>query len=631
MLALILTLLIHPSADSLKVFTAPNVVVSATRTGINPQDSPTKIVDLDVKEMADLGFSSISGILSSTAGLFVKDYGPSQLSTISTRGTGAEETLFMMDGVRLNSVQNGQVDLFLLPISQIGHIEIAEGGLSSLYGADAVGGVVNLKTASDTSPSIGVNLGAGSYGYQQSSINVNRKTGGMFVSAMIQQTRSVDNFDFNYTDGPVTFPMKRSGADYVCNNQLVNLTMPGKEGTTSVIVSNVSADRGTPGAVTGPYYVGTQREYDNDFLAVVNHKRRLGDLTLSASTGFTYGYLRYIDPPLVAGGFGIDSYFKMISVQPSVQLNYSSTAFEAAFGADAEGDRGASSEMDGIKERTRAGVFASGVINLHGPFASEVHISPSARADWYSDFGGTFNPKLGVNIRPVESLPINIRGSVGTSFRAPTFNELYYAGAGNPNIKPEKSISYDAGLVLQIPSPFAVEADADFYSTDITDGIVWQPAADGIWRPQNYQKILSRGIELSLQANYNNLAVLSANYSFGNSLDISDPGSSSYDKQLIYLPQEQASLVAAVSPGIMTFSTTIEYTGFRFVTPQNDEFLPQFTTVDAAAGVKVPVGHLVFSPLLSVKNIFNTNYQVVPQYPMPLRTFYLNLGIRYNQ
>ncbi len=631
MLALVLTLLLHPGADSLKIFTAPDVVVSATRTRINSQDSPTKVVDINVKEMADLGFSSISGILSSTSGLFVKNYGPSQLSTISTRGTGAEETLFMIDGVRLNNVQNGLVDLFLIPVSQIGHIEIAEGGFSSLYGADAVGGVVNLRTITDSHPSIGVTLGAGSYGYQQSSIDVNRKTGGMFVNAIIQQTRSADNFRFNYTNGPISFPMKRSGADYVCNNQLVKLTMPGKESTTSVIVSNVSADRGTPGAVTGPYFIGTQREYDNDLLALVDHKRRIGEMTLSASAGFTYGYLRYVDPPLVAGGYGIDSYYKMVSVQPSVQLNYASTAFEAAVGADAEGDRGASSEMNGIKDRTRTGVFASGVINIRGPFASEVHISPSARADWYSDFGGTFNPKLGLNIRPVKSLPINIRGSVGTSFRAPTFNELYYAGAGNPDIKPEQSISYDAGLVFRIPSPLAVEGDVDFYSTNITDGIVWQPSNDGIWRPQNYQKILSQGVELSLQANYNSLAVLSANYSFGKSLDVSDPKSSSYDKQLIYLPQEQASLVAAASPGIMIFSMTIQYTGFRFVTPQNDEFLPQFTTVDAAAGVKVPVGHLVISPLLSVKNIFNTNYQVVPQYPMPLRTFYLNLGIKYNQ
>ncbi len=631
MFALILTLLLHPGADSLRVFTAPAVVVSATRTGINPQDSPTKIIDMNVKEMADLGFSNMSDVLSTVPGLFVKDYGPSQLSTISTRGTGSEETLFMLDGVRLNSVQNGLVDLFLLPVSEIGHVEIAEGGFSSLFGADAVGGVVNLETSSDTSPSIGVNLGTGSYGYQQGSLSITRKTGGMFVSAVIQQTRSVGNFSFNYSNGLNSFPMKRSGADFVCNNQLVKLTIPGSESTTSVVVSNVRADRGTPGAVTGPYFIGTEREYDNDFLAVVNHKRQLGDMTLSASTGFTYGYLRYVDPPSVTGGFGIDSYYKMISVQPGFQLNYNSAEFEAAFGADAEADRGASSEMTGIKNRTRGGIFASGVINLKGPFTSEVHISPSARADWYSDFGTAINPKLGINIRPVGSIPVNIRASAGTSFRAPTFNELYYAGAGNPDIRPEHSISYDAGAVFEYNSPLAVTAQADFYYTRITDGIVWQPANDGIWRPQNYQKMLSQGIELSLQANYNSFAVLSANYTFGKSIDISNPKSSSYDKQLIYLPQDQASLVAAVSPGIMTFSATVEYTGFRYVTPQNDEFLPQFTTVDAAAGVKIRAGHVVISPLLSVKNIFNKNYQVVPQYPMPMRTFYLNLGIRYNQ
>lgn len=631
MLALLLTLLLHPNTDSLKVFTAPNVVVTSTRNAIDPQDSPTKVVDLNVKQLRSLGFSDLQSMLSYAGGLFVKDYGPSQLSTISTRGTGAEETLFMIDGIRINSVQNGVVDLFLVPVSELGHIEIAEGGSSALFGADAVGGIVNLKTVTNTSPHIGISLATGSCGYQQGRISINRKVGDASISITAQRTRASNEYRFNYSDGLNTYPMRRTGADFVRDNELAKITIPGKESSTSIIAGNTTADRGTPGPVTGPYYVGTEREYDGDFFSVVNHKRKMGDFLLSASAGLTYDYLRYVDPPLVAGGFYIDDFYKMLSLQPSIQLNYSSNIFNGALGVDGEEDRGTSSEMIGAKERTRAGAFVSGVVNLHGPYSSEVYLSPSARFDWYSDFGGTFNPRFGVNVRPLQSFPVNLRASVGTSFRAPTFDELYYAGAGNPNIRPERSVNYDAGVVFSIRHPFDLQANVDLYTINISDGIVWQPSTGVIWRPVNYQKTLSRGVQLSAQANYHDFAALRTTFSYGQSLDMSNPNSPTYEKQLIYLPQEEGSVVAAVSPWITTFAATMRYVSFRYTTAQNDDFLPAFTTFDLSAGAKIHLSDFVLSPLLSIKNVFNENYQIIPQYPMPLRTFYFTLGVEFIQ
>lgn len=631
MLALVLTLMLHPNADSLKVFRAPDVVVTSTRNAITPQSSPAKVVDLNVKQLSALGFTDLGSILSSAGGLFVKDYGPSQLSTISMRGTGAEQTLFMIDGVRLNSIQNGVVDLFLIPVSEIGRIEIAEGGSSALYGADAVGGVVNLNTTDNQVPHIGISFGGGSYGYQRSRASITAIAGKANVTVTVQRIRAKDDYKFNYSDGSSSYPMTRTGADFVSDNEFARVTVPGEGASTSFVISNTTADRGTPGPVTGPYYVGTQREYDGDLLAVVNHKRRIGDFLVSGSAGFTYDYLRYVDPPLIPGGYSIDDFYKMLSFQPSVRANYTSGSFEASAGIDGEEDRGTSSEMTGLKTRTRGGAFVSGVINFDGPLSSVLHLSPGARIDWYSDFGSSFNPKFGINIRPAKSFPVNLRASVGTSFRAPTFNELYYATAGNPSIKPERSVNYDAGIVFSIHRPLDLHASADFYSMNIADGIVWQPSTGSLWRPVNYQKTLSRGVELSAQLNYRDFVALRTTYSYGESLDLSDPGSPTYDKQLIYIPQEEASVIAAVSPWITTFSAAVRYVSFRYITAANDAFLPGFTTVDLSAGAKIYLSRLILSPLLSVRNLLNRNYQVIPQYPMPMRTFYLTLGIQFNQ
>ncbi len=253
MLALVLTLLLHSNADSLKIFRAPEVVVTSSRNPVSPQDSPSKIVDLDVKRLSSLGFTNLGSILSYGDGLYVKDYGPSQLSTISIRGTGDEESLFMIDGVRINSVQNGVVDLFLVPISEIGDIEISEGGSSSLYGADAMGGVVNLNTTSSKSPHVGINLGAGSYGYQRSRASVNERLGRASITIMAERTRAVNDFKFNFSNGLNSFLMTRTGADFLRDNEFLQVVIPAKESSTSIVVSNMTANRGTPGPVTGPF------------------------------------------------------------------------------------------------------------------------------------------------------------------------------------------------------------------------------------------------------------------------------------------------------------------------------------------------------------------------------------------
>lgn len=631
MFALLLTLMVAAPAHSLSVFKVPDVIVTATRTEISPQNSPSKVTDLDAQELSNIGISDLSSILSIADGVFVNEYGPTQLSTASVRGTAAEETLFMVDGVKLNSVQNGVVDLSLIPVTQIGRIEIAEGGSSALFGSDAIGGIVDIQTTMDTSQSAGVTTGGGSYDFHQMRVDANEKIGDAFVGISLERKRARNDYDFNYSDGLNDFQMKRTGADYVSNDQLVKLTIPDDESTTSIMVSNLSAEHGTPGAVTGPFFVGTQREYDNDLLAVVNHERQLSLISLSTSLGFTYDYLRYVEPPVTESGFAIDDFYKMISLQPSVQANYNSEAIDVASGVDAESDRGTSSEMIGTKHRSRVGVFVSTVVNLSGPFSSEVHLSTSGRMDWYSDFGDSFNPKFGINIKPIRLVPVNLRASVGTSFRAPTFNELYYEGSGNPGIKPEKSLNFDAGAAADIGSPLNIHADMDFYSIGITDGIQWLPGTDGIWHPQDYKKILSQGIEFGIQSHFAGIIGLHANYSFGRCTDLSVPNSPSYNKQLIYRPQEQTTMVAVVSPWIMIFSTTLRYASFRYTTAQNDEFLPGFIIVDGSAGAKITAGHIVFSPSFSIKNIFNHNYQIVPQYPMPLRTFYLSLNIQFDQ
>lgn len=180
--------------------------------------------------------------------------------------------------------------------------------------------------------------------------------------------------------------------------------------------------------------------------------------------------------------------------------------------------------------------------------------------------------------------------------------------------------------------PIGLAFEASYYHIDIRDGIVWRPVTDLLWLPENYSRILSRGVELSARVNYKSLLSLKGNYSFGNSLDLSDPSDpSTYEKQQLYIPQEQGSLVAEVSPWILNFTAAAWYVGKRYYSTDNTQSLPAYSVADISVSAHIDAGAFEIVPVLSMHNLFNREYEVIPQYPVPMRTYRFGLSFQFNQ
>ncbi len=633
-LLLLFNLSFHPSqADTVHVYRQPEVVVTATRTPINSIDAPSRVTQIDISEMRDNGFDDAIGLLSFVDGIFVKNYGPTQIATISMRGTKAEQTLFLFDGVSLNNVQNGQLDLFLVPTNAVGSIEISQGGLSALYGANAVGGVVNLQSKTTSENMISLNLDEGSYGNQTIGGELSEGLGPVRVDLIVQRQRGVNDFDFTFNNGTRTFPMKLIGADFVEDIQSLKVSIPTTGGVTSFLIQNVSANRGTPYAIFDSASVGTARELDRSTLAILRNSGSLGMFQYSASGGFIYSYLQYTDPT-----YASNDYYKMLSFQPAGQLSYIDERLSMAAGLDAEIDRGESDKMSGIKDRNRVGVFLSGEYGLRTQMDMETRFFAALRFDDYTQFGSSFNPKAGLNIKPIAAVPFHIRANVGSSFRVPTFNDLYYSDPyynGNANLKPEKSIDYDLGAVVDFHfdrSPVYGNFNLDYYHIETRDGIALEQLSSGSSTEINLQKVVSRGIEVSLHLNWGSLVALKGNYFIGKSLDVSNPSDpTSYEKQLVYIPQNQSSFIAEVTPGIFAFNVALQYVGERFYTSDNSTSLSPYAITRVSALARVDAGSFEFLPRLSIDDLFDRRYEVVSGYPMPGRTYRLGLSLQFNQ
>ena len=157
--------------------TSDAIVVTATRGKSLISEVPASVDVVGLETIELVAPQNMAEVLDNIQGVFIKDYGGiGGIKSISLRGSSAEQVLVLMDGQRLNNAQNGQVDFGTLSTEGIEKIEIIRGGSSALYGADAVGGVVNIITKKDhqaTGMTGSVNYMRGSFNSQSMAASAN--------------------------------------------------------------------------------------------------------------------------------------------------------------------------------------------------------------------------------------------------------------------------------------------------------------------------------------------------------------------------------------------------------------------------------------------------------------------------
>ncbi|HEX8387314.1 MAG TPA: Plug domain-containing protein, partial [Rubricoccaceae bacterium] len=126
--------------------TLGTVTVSAARVAVDTHEAPVHAVVVGREALDDAAARSVADALAARTPVVVRRYGPGGLASVSVRGSGAQQTLVLLDGLPLSDPQLGQVDLSLLPAALVESVEVVAGAASGLYGSGALGGVVGLTT-----------------------------------------------------------------------------------------------------------------------------------------------------------------------------------------------------------------------------------------------------------------------------------------------------------------------------------------------------------------------------------------------------------------------------------------------------------------------------------------------------
>jgi len=632
-------ILAEGSETSEQVFSLEKIVVTATRSETKILDAPVYISIVTSEEIEKTGAKTLADILSNQTSLIIRDYGAiGALKNLSIRGASSGGVLVLIDGVRLNSSRQGGFDLSLIPIENIERIEIVRGGTSALYGADAVGGVVNIITKKSADGKLKIKFENGSY-IPRDSIEVSE--GGSIAQSPKDYSALIDtqivnieysnkindtsfvttgsfikaNNNFIWKDSQYTGEYrKRINAYSKLGNIYTGVSSPLYEGIFNVSGILSYGKKGVPGKIDpSDFSLSTDASQTDIFISTIfNYKKSnfLGaPLTLDTKAFYKYYQLSYKNPDDVypqddkhtTHTIGFDLVQKMSKYD----------FFDLIYGTNFILDIVDSTQI-GEKNRISGGIF------LESPIYTSVVLTlvPAIRYDIYSDFPNSFNFKVSSNIKLNNRTAI--KGSIAKSYRAPTLNDLYWPSdpwtEGNPDLTPETSYSAEAGISA-IYEKFKL--DLFLFSRYTQDEIKWSMGDDFKYRPYNIQKTLYPGFEIDGACLIGKNIIIKAGYTFIYSFLLEGTSGSYKLNDDLRVPNVP----------VHSIDSRIEYITNKHVFGFEGEYLSQRYTDEANSNSVDP--YLIlnlnyrynisnsYSASISVDNLLNKAYQNISGYIMP--------------
>jgi len=586
-----------------------DVVVTATRTPVSIADSVVPVQVIDREQIDRSQAASLLDLLRGRAGLdFVNQGGPGKITSLFMRGSASSQVLVLVDGVRIGAASSGMPALQDLPIDQIERVEIVRGPRSSLYGSEAIGGVIQIFTrAAGQGLQQNLALTAGSHNLRQASAGFSNRGERGWVSAQgaWQKTDGINAcngsatlFQGCYVDEP-----DRDGY----RNASLNVR-GGYALSETLDVEGHMLDAASRNQYDGSIYSGN--EADNQ-QRVYGGKLRWapGDaFRLSAQIGRNDDQADsyYVQ----AGTRSFVSTFDTRRDTASVQGDFLfAEGQQLSVGGDWQKDQVTSTTAYSIDNRDNTGVFAE----YQGRFGAH-SLQASVRNDDNDQFGNHTTGSLGYGLALGHGL--RLTASAGTGFKAPTFNDLYYPWSSNPALKPEESTSVNVGIA-QYGEGWNWTFNA--YESRIDQLI----ALDSTYTPYNIAKARIRGAELTGFASL-------AGFDINAQASFTDPrdhtrGAASYDNWLPRRARPSGRLDVDRGFGPLRVGVTATATGHRFDNAANTLRLAGYGTVDLRVEYAL---NEAWSLQARAANVFDRAYETVAWYNQPGREYQLTLRYR---
>ncbi len=620
------------SHDSVRVLR--EVIVEQSRLGNYAISKYTLHVDSMTRALASAG--SLADLLRKYGYGHVRGYGPGGLASASFRGTGSSHTSVLWNGINLLSPLSGQLDLSLVPVGFIDDASIQTGGTTSLYGNGSIGGTILLNNTARFNDGLTIKTFAngGSFGSYYQDLGVSW-SGKKFISSTKFFTNQSDNdFKFNNTS---TSPPKTQRRDHnaihqqgilqqnyfqPAKNHLLTFKLWWQDNTyeipkpTTVPNAVEAIEQNTfLRVLTGWNY--TRDNFDFNYQgAFVKH-----DLDYRTSESSTSTFNTFINN--LEGNF----IFKN-NVNLSTGINYTWEQGKVDnFGGD-------------TPIRNRVAVFSA----FKWKPTTRLEFAATMREEFVNGQTTPFAPSVTTTVIITKGL--QVYGNISRNYRIPTFNDLYWKGAGalgNSSLKSELSVGGELGLRFKrsnFKDTQSFSLSASVFSNDVDDWILWsQQKPTQIWSPTNKKEVWSRGIEAQAAARkiLGEISIeLMIQYSFTQATNKSiyeNDNPNELNKQLILTPLHEGSATVRGMWKGFYLNIVNTYTGKQYTTSDNTEFesFKPYSLTNISLSKPFSIKEVKLTLNGEVNNVLDMRYQSRPGYPMPGINFKAGLTINFNK
>ncbi|MBI4384931.1 MAG: TonB-dependent receptor [Nitrospinae bacterium] len=458
------------------------VKVTASRDTVSEENIPASMTVITEAEIKKRAHVQVQDILREELGMDVVRNGSFGGSTsVFLRGTGSSSTLVLIDGAHVNSNTSGNFDFHDLNAGNIEKIEILRGPQSTLWGADALGGVINIVTKK------GEGTPTHTFGFEGGSFHTARETAG--------SSGAIGAFDYSLNashtgSGGISSASERRGGrekDFYENTSISTRTGTRflQDGRVEFIGRYIKSANGFDAFAfsTGlPTDAANRSDTESFYISVPIQKAiaRWWDLKLAPHVA--YDALRSFDATTNSTS-GIFNRTYTLDIQNNLELG---KFFSAAVGAELQKKNGENPGSQLSKNIDNQGYYLQTAFN----YEDRIVLTGGFRHDVNSVYQDKTTYKFEGSYR-FREWGTRVRSAYGTGFRAPTLNDLFFPNFGNPNLKPEESESWEAGFDQSFLENRLV-VGSTYFDSKLTNLIQFDSLT---FLPQNISKATSKGVE----------------------------------------------------------------------------------------------------------------------------------------
>ncbi len=577
------------------------IIVTGTRIEQPLKQSLSHSTVITQKDIQDSQAVDVSSLLKTLAGVeFYQSGGIGKQGSLFMRGTNSSHVLVLLDGVRINSATTGTTAIDQLMLDQIERIEVVRGNVSSLYGSEAIGGVIQIFTKRGKGePAFNVSGGVGSHNTQRLAAGFGGEAGSTAFNAQVSKFK---------TDGVSAI---KPG--------IVPTVNPDNDGYDNISLSgNVRHAFNPDNSLTASVFQSRgDVQYDNAFGLIADldtSKSTLSKFSVVSDNRFSESWQSKLQLAQGADDYigylnGVQSYYIKTNNR---QIGWQNTLAVGSFGSVLLGlenlDQQVMSDTPYIQTTRKVNSLFAGYTGNYSAHQVQANI----RQDRYSDFGTANTGLLGYGYTINQAW--RATASTSTAFKAPTFNDLYYpvSWGGNPNLKPEHSRNKEIGMHYVAGGQ---RIDAVYFDNRIRDLIAGFPS-------KNINQARSDGFELSYAGQFGDTGVKAA-------LTAQNPRDTQTGLALLRRAKSFSNLSVTQQLGTWKMGGEWQYSGKR-----EDYDINTFarTTLASYNLVNLTANYDINKQLklsLRADNLFNQDYMLSHGYNTLGRTLFV--GVNYRQ